>query len=170
MDGQPFIFVLMGLTLVRKAFSFLWEESCCVLHQWRETVSAPQPYGCLPGAQALVCGLCACSWSTAKLVVLHVHPGKISQSSLDNEFRQILLMPVWEWEAVRKKVLFSFCFAKVANHTSQSNSVVLQRACAKGLFSRIQDCLLFALPQWSRGNESNLERSWREVVSSDRVW
>lgn len=148
MDGRPFVFVLMGLTLLRKAFSLrgILDTASVVRgrqYQHRSHMVASR------GAQAPVCGLCAFSWSTANLVVLFLHSGPISQSSLDNEFRQIMLMPVLgvgDCEK-KKKVLFIFCFLKVVNHTYQSGSTILKRACVKGLFFRIEDCLLFALPQ-----------------------
>lgn len=93
-------------------------------------VPKPLSVGCLPSLEALPNWLfCLCTQ-------------QIGWGSFDSEFRLILLMPVWEQETIRKKVVFIFYSVKGANHASQSTSMVLQTTCVKGLFFKIQDWLL----------------------------
>lgn len=78
----------MGLTPFREAFSFLWEASSGIIHQWWDNQCQHSSHVfASPAAYAFVCGPCTFSWSTAKLVVLLVHSEQFSQSSLDCESR-----------------------------------------------------------------------------------
>ena len=141
MDGRPFIFVLMGLTLLRKAFSFLWEQSCCMFHQWWETVSVstsaiwlpplvPRPLsvGSVPSLEALPNWLfCLRALGKSARAVLTMSLDRfcwcLFGSRRLSERRFCSFSVLWKWLITQVKAIVWYCRGPVLKaYSSESGT------------------------------------------------
>lgn len=140
MSGRPFIFVPVELIPLRKAFSFLWDESCCILHQWWEIVSVSTPaiwlpplvpkplsVGCVPSLETLPsCLFCSCTLGKSARAV--------STMSLDrfcwclfgsrrlSEKRFCSFSVLWKWLITQVKAIVRYCREPVLKACSSESS------------------------------------------------